>query len=226
MLDKSAGKDIQSKTDDQVELPILTERDATETPFNDSPQQTESFFKRNWKIVWTHLRDLINLPLISVFISLFIGLVPFLKGIFFGENAPLYDWITANIEELSSAALSVTLLNLGAKLSKGPRFNSTPDSISKSTFLSIVILKLIVVPLIGAGMVALLRYLNTFGFQDPVLLFVLMLQGASPTAINLSILATLHKNLEQDMANLLFFSYLASIVTITLNSILFIVIIR
>ncbi len=54
--------------------------------------------------------------------------------------------------------------------------------------------------------------LGVFAPLNPLFLFVLLLQNTSPTAINMQAIATMHGNHESEMAVLLFWQYMASIV--------------
>lgn len=52
---------------------------------------------------------------------------------------------------------------------------------------------------------------------DPMLRLVLLVQGATPTAINLSVITAMHNYLAKEMATVLFYQYLISIVSLTFN---------
>lgn len=216
--------EVEMRHQEQASLVQNAENQESEENVMQEKKETSStsLFKRiKWKSLVSFLKGCINVPMIVALIAIFIGLIPPLKGLFFGPDAIFSNAFTSVLEDVADCTVPMTLLNLGAKLAKGPILHSSPDSISKKTYVGIIVLKLIVVPLIASSIIYTLKVNNVVGMQDPMLLLVLMLEAASPPALNLSIMTSMLGSQEQDMANLLFFSYLAGIITVTGNTIFF-----
>ena len=57
---------------------------------------------------------------------------------------------------------------------------------------------------------------------DPLFIFVLLLESATPSAINLSVITTLHGHLARETSTLLFYEYITAVVLLTINVWLFI----
>ncbi|CAG8503323.1 7605_t:CDS:1 [Diversispora eburnea] len=145
-----------------------------------------------------------NPPLYAAILALIIGITRPLKVIFFGDNAPLAVF-TQSIEYIGTITIPLTLMALGAQLANLP----TRSKGGKSLFPSIgyiLICRFLVMPLIGIILVLLTK--NWF-VQDPMLWFILMLLASGPTAVNCLNLAYLNKSFEEEMATLLFYSYMA-----------------
>jgi predicted permease len=60
---------------------------------------------------------------------------------------------------------------------------------------------------------------------DPMLRLVLLIESATPTAINLSVITTMHNYLAKEMATVLFYQYLMAIISLTINVSLFLYVI-
>ena len=105
---------------------------------------------------------------------------------------------------------------LGANLSLY-RLESTELSMKSLIFTSAF--RMIIYPLIGIAIV--------FGSKlggliiDPMMEFVLLLMYATPPANQLLVMAQIHKNLEADFSKALLITYLASILTLTMYTALF-----
>ena len=87
------------------------------------------------------------------------------------------------------AFIPITLLLLGSNLSKGP--TKPRDAKALCNILVPVIIRLLVMPMLGGGLVWLMWYCRVVP-ADPLLLFVLLLINSTPSAVNLNLIATLH----------------------------------
>lgn len=56
---------------------------------------------------------------------------------------------------------------------------------------------------------------------DPMLRFVLMVESATPTAINLVVMSTLHAWRRAETSTLLFYEYIAALGTVTVSTLAF-----
>lgn len=85
---------------------------------------------------------------------------------------------------------------------------------------TLVFFRLVIYPWVGIGVIYYGAYWSGI-IKDKMMVFVLLLMYATPPANNLMIMATMHKNLESDLARNLLIAYLSSIVTLTLYIALF-----
>ena len=107
------------------------------------------------------------------------------------------------------------MLTLGSTLSHGP----STSNLKLSTIIAVVSTRLVVVPILGGLVVVAASALGVLpqssgGGDDLLFKYVLLLQQASPTAITLIVMATLHKSCVEETASLLFFEYISSALTL------------
>mmetsp|Transcript_5852 Transcript_5852/g.13868 ORF Transcript_5852/g.13868 Transcript_5852/m.13868 type:complete len:85 (+) Transcript_5852:1-255(+) len=74
---------------------------------------------------------------------------------------------------------------------------------------------MVLMPVFACVLIISLRYASLFP-SDRLLSFVLLLEAATPTAINLKILCALHKFNEKKITTLLFFEYLMAALPLTI----------
>lgn len=97
-----------------------------------------------------------------------------------------------------------------------------------SGYVAILFLTLVFSAVQWAAIVQLLAYAAPGSLlrDDLVMRLVLMIEGAVPAAVNLLTIASLNGFMEQTVANVLFYSYVLSIVTLTCASLGFVVILE
>ncbi|GFH14612.1 uncharacterized protein HaLaN_10702 [Haematococcus lacustris] len=86
---------------------------------------------------------------------------------------------------------------------------------------SVILCRLVLLPLCGTPLVALPFKAGWFGDIHPMAVVVMLVTNATPTAIIVHAIATMYRNREDDLAALLFWEYLASIVSLPLLTALF-----
>jgi len=108
------------------------------------------------------------------------------------------------------------MIVLGANLADGP----SSAKLSKSLLFCVSISKLVLLPLCGLAFTMFLTWLGVLP-DDPVLKFVLMIEGATPSAMSLVILCQTTGGGEKEMSSLQFWVYISSALTLTLFMTLF-----
>jgi predicted permease len=158
------------------------------------------------------IHRVMNPPLYAALAALIVGTNPVLKQIFFDENSPVYLTFTRTTEHLGNVTVPLTLLVLGAQLRNIPRARGEEMVPMASCVMTC---RFVVMPVIGVILVLVTyqHYLN-----DRMLWFVLMLLASGPSAVNCMNIAQLTGTFQEEMATLLFYSYiaLAPLLTITL----------
>ncbi|KAI9286439.1 auxin efflux carrier [Umbelopsis sp. AD052] len=159
---------------------------------------------------WHRAREIFNPPLLAAIVALVVGITPPLKHLFFSQDGVFYSSLTATIRQLGQACIPMVMITLGAELYTLPR-DTSPST--KEMVTAIIILKMLVMPILGGAAVLSLRQWVT---DDPMLLFVLILLAASPTAINLMTISQMTRRYESETATVLFYSYLVAAFTLTI----------
>jgi predicted permease len=126
----------------------LDEQASEEQPTIPEPPKTWTLrIKEQYQKTYALLSRVLNPIAIAVIISMFIGLIPPLKSLFFGDQAPL-QFITGVGTSLSGSSVAGIILLLGASL------NPKSASLKKpSMVIGIAIIRLLCMPLIGLSMV-------------------------------------------------------------------------
>ncbi|MCP3968088.1 MAG: hypothetical protein GY750_02080 [Lentisphaerae bacterium] len=158
------------------------------------------------------LRKVFTPPIIGLFLGLTVGLVPQLKSLFCFRGSLLYPVFSA-AEVISMATVPCALLVLGGNLANGP----VPGIINKRTIFSVIVTRLIIFPAIA---IVYVMFLRKTGLLPMSLLaaLVLVVEAGAPPANNLVVMASLaNPKMEQGLATLMFWCYLASIFTLTIT---------
>ena len=160
------------------------------------------------------IRKMFNPPIYASLLGIAIGLVTPVKGLLFGSGAPL-AFVTNALTITGEATVPAVMIGLGATLYNGP--NSA--SVGRRLLGGILVLRLVCMPLVGF---AVIHAFDRFGWlpADPTFRAVMMLEFATPPAINLSTMATLHGRMEKETGTLLFWAYLAAVPCLSLSVLL------
>ncbi|RGB25589.1 auxin efflux carrier [Rhizophagus diaphanus] len=146
--------------------------------------------------------EIMNPPLYAALFALVIGTIPFLKGIFFGVDAPLY-FLTRTAEQLGTISVPLTLLTLGAQVKTLPSENGKE---LVPQILYVTLSRFVIMPIIGTIIVV---YTKDYFLVDPMFWFILMSMSSGPPAVNCMNLAQITGNFQGEMATLLFYTYAA-----------------
>lgn len=154
----------------------------------------------------TPIIHILQPPTVATLLAFFVGMVPPIKSIVYGEDAPL-SFITDSLEILAGAMVPSVMLILGGMLAEGP----DESRLGLRTTIGIIIARLFVLPLIGVGVVGLADKLNFLIHGDPMYPFVLLLQYTTPSAILLGAVASLRGYAVKEASALLFWQHICAI---------------
>eukprot|EP01135_Chromosphaera_perkinsii_P010447 Nk52_evm10s2133 gene=Nk52_evmTU10s2133 len=167
---------------------------------------------KNTRIV---LSRIFNPPFFASLLGAIFGLITPLKNLMFAENgedkqsAPLY--IIADICcFLGGAAIPFSVIFLGSELSRG----TLGQNVNLKSVVSLCIGRLIVTPIICTPIVLALRHGGLLPEGNDIFLFVLLLEGAVPSAISLSLMCQLIGRSQHESSIILFYQYLCSFLTL------------
>lgn len=157
-----------------------------------------------WKEIFERY---ISPPFIANMLGIIIGLSPIKDYLY--EPQSLFRWVGHALILLGQAQVPVVLLILGVNMAKKP-----DEPLKKSFIFGVIFVRLILFPWIGIGLTRLALYFNLI-HNNPVLLFVLMLEAGTPPALNLVVMSHLVNMGQGKMALLQFWAYAFSILSLT-----------
>lgn len=184
-------------------------------------QQNKGTVSSKWKVLsWKILKGLVNVPTISITLGLIVACTTPLRRLFYGpddgENEENDDErgelevITSALSRLGGAAIPCMMIAIGGALSKGPG----GSKVSWRAVVALILIRLVVLPALGGWAVIAADEARLWKDNGQMFTLVLALQQAMPTALNVHTMASVNKNNEEVVASLLFWQYLACIVTI------------
>ncbi|KAJ9523759.1 hypothetical protein QJQ45_019952 [Haematococcus lacustris] len=199
---------------------------------------------RSWVYWEPVVSGVVSPPIISMLLALVIASVPVLKACFFSPTGAL-RLVGESTAMFGQCCIPSLMLVLGANLSKGGsakwavREAGRPEQqggqvgngprkagpgvakLPARVIASVILCRLVLLPLCGTPLVALPFKAGWFGDIHPMAVVVMLVTNATPTAIIVHAIATMYRNREDDLAALLFWEYLASIVSLPLLTALF-----
>ena len=157
------------------------------------------------------LKKLFSPPIIGMLTGVCVAMTP-LRNIFCvadGFLNPLYR--AAGV--LGEATVPCVLILLGGCLASGPG----RGVVNKRTVFSVILIKLIIFPAIAILYILLLRHLGALP-ANMLASIVLVIEAGSPPANNLVVMASVaNPDIEDGMATIIFWTYLSSIISLTIT---------
>lgn len=164
----------------------------------------------------TPIQHIMQPPTIASLLALIVGMVPLFKGFVFGTDAPL-SFFTDSLEILAGAVVPSVMLILGGMLAEGPN----DSALGTRTMIGITVARLLVLPLVGMGVVALADKLNFLVDGDRMYRFVLLLQYTTPTAILLGAIASLRGYAVKEASALLFWQHVCAVASLSVYIVIY-----
>jgi predicted permease len=153
------------------------------------------------------LKQMITPPILATLGAIVVVAIP--PAIAFWQESQLAQPVAAAATMLGAAAIPGAMLLLGANLADAPRSKGNARIIATTAAA-----RLIGIPLIGILWVSML---DRWGLltDDPVLQLVLLLESATPSAMNLIVMCQIHKRGEVEMSRLIAAMYVIGLFTMT-----------
>ncbi|CAI5981521.1 unnamed protein product [Closterium sp. NIES-65] len=155
-----------------------------------------------------HIYDVFRPPVLAACLAMLLGMVPQLDFLFFHRDGAL-RFLTDALAVLGQAMIPCILLVLGANLVKGPGASALP----MRTTLAVVVTRLVVVPLLGIAIVLCADRVGLLPPGDKMFRFVLLLQHAMPSSIQIGTACSLRGFGEQEVSAVLFFQHISAVFT-------------
>lgn len=158
------------------------------------------------------LKKLFSPPVIGMLTGVCVAMILPLKAAFCSTDGFLYPLYRAT-GVIGEATVPCVLILLGGCLASGPG----RGVVNKRTIFSVILIKLIIFPTIAILYVLLLRHLGALP-ANMLASVVLVIEAGSPPANNLVVMASVaNPDIEDGMATIIFWTYLSSIISLTLT---------
>lgn len=164
----------------------------------------------------TPIQHILQPPTIASLLAIIIGSVPQLRAFVFGKDAPL-SFFKDSLEILGGAMVPSVMLILGGMLAEGPN----ESKLGIRTTIGIVVARLLLLPVIGIGVVALSDKLNFLVANDAMFRFVLLVQYTTPSAILLGAIASLRGYAVSEASSILFWQHVFALFSLSLYIIIY-----
>lgn len=158
----------------------------------------------------TPVKHVLQPPTIATLLAFFVGLIPPLKTIVFGEDAPL-SFALDSLDILAGAMVPSVMLVLGGMLAEGPN----ESKLGIRTTIGIVVARLMLLPLVGIGVVWLADKMGLLIPGDQMYRFVLLLQYTTPSAILFGAIASLRGYAVKEASALLFWQHVLAVFSLS-----------
>lgn len=164
----------------------------------------------------TPIHHILQPPTIASLLAIIVGLVPAFKDFVFGDDAPL-SFFTDSLAILAGAVVPSVMLILGGMLAEGPN----ESGLGIRTTIGIMFARLLVLPLVGIGVVALADKLSLLVEGDEMYRFVLLLQYTTPSAILLGAIASLRGYAVSEASALLFWQHIFAVFSLSVYVVIY-----
>ncbi|KAF5791462.1 putative membrane transport protein [Helianthus annuus] len=165
----------------------------------------------------TPVRHILQPPTVATFLALIIGMVPSLKSIVYGDDAPL-SFLTDSLDIMAGAMVPSVMLVLGGMLAEGPN----ESRLGIRTTVGILVARLLILPMLGIGVVFAADRLSLLIEGDKMFRFVLLLQYTTPSAILFGAIASLRGYAVSEASALLFWQHVFALFSLSMYSIIYI----
>ncbi|KAL9230084.1 hypothetical protein vseg_005476 [Gypsophila vaccaria] len=165
----------------------------------------------------TPIKHVLQPPTIASILAITIGMVPQLKGLLFGDAAPM-SFLTDGLSIMAEAMVPFVMLVLGGMLAEGPDDQSR---LGLRTTIGIVVARLLVLPFIGIGVIMLAHNWGLLIEGDQMYKFVIFLHYVTPSAILLGAIASLRGYAVKEASSLLFWQHVFAVLSISLYMVVF-----
>ena len=173
---------------------------------------------------------ILNVPTVAIAVGLLVACTPALRRVFYGTNNEEEGdgesgsdeqgelaVVTSALRRLGGAAIPCMMIAIGGALARGPG----DAKVSWKAVVSLTLIRLVILPAAGGWLVLTAESWGAWADNGNMFTLVLLLQQAMPTALNVHTMASVHDNNEQVVAALLFWQYIACIVTIPVCVLIF-----
>ncbi|KAI4325723.1 hypothetical protein MLD38_031097 [Melastoma candidum] len=172
-------------------------------------QNLESFAEK------INLKSLLAPSTMGAIVGFIIGGVPLIRRLVIGQSAP-FRVIEDSALLLGDASIPIVTLIMGGNLLRGLR----SSGIQRSLVIGIMAVRYVLLPIIGIAVLKGLAYLGLL-HDDPLYVFILLLQYALPPAMNIGTMTQLFGAGESECSVVMLWTYAFASLSLTLWSTFF-----
>lgn len=159
--------------------------------------------------IWRAMTHLMTPPVLATLLAFVVGMAPPLAYAFFAKGGQL-SIVRQALTQLSGVVVPANLLVLGSNLSGGP----VRGALHAGTMAVIIFCRLAAMPALHVGGVILAQSVGVLP-NDALLATILMIEGATPSTMNIAVMSKLFgSECEKETMTLLFWMYITCIVTV------------
>eukprot|EP01016_Furgasonia_blochmanni_P009651 TRINITY_DN14007_c0_g1_i1.p1 TRINITY_DN14007_c0_g1~~TRINITY_DN14007_c0_g1_i1.p1 ORF type:complete len:219 (-),score=41.68 TRINITY_DN14007_c0_g1_i1:144-743(-) len=163
------------------------------------------------------LKEIMSGPLYAALIGFMLCAIPPLRNILINPNSFIKQTVMHSIAMCGRVVTPVVLFILGGSLTAA---DSTGAKMSGRTIGYITLIRLVLMPI--AGVLTILAFYHLGFLKDPMLMFVIIITYATPSAINLLVISTQYQpDKTKDIAKTLVTGYVLNIMTLPIVIYLF-----
>lgn len=149
------------------------------------------------------------LPSQAAILGIAVGCIPPVKALLYAPR-PALRVLAEALDTLGAGLIPTTIPLLGAVLYRGPGASRLPLHVTAA----VLLVRLVLQPMLSTALILAALRLRLFASPDPMFLLILLLSNATPTAINIQTLTVLYRVGEAEMATMLFWQYIAAVLTL------------
>ncbi|KAG2443954.1 hypothetical protein HXX76_002293 [Chlamydomonas incerta] len=173
-------------------------------------QQQQQQQQPLWRTV---LSGILTPPTVASLAAVVVASVPVVRDALYAPGGSLV-LVGEVIESLGAVCIPALLLVLGANLGRGP--GVAAGRLPAAAVMAAVGTRLLALPLVCGALLWSAWSAGLLPGCDPLSLLVMLVMHATPTAVLVHSMASIFNNAEDEVAVLLFWQYLASLVTLPL----------
>ncbi|PNW73583.1 hypothetical protein CHLRE_13g564850v5 [Chlamydomonas reinhardtii] len=163
-----------------------------------------------WRTV---LSGMLTPPTVASLAAVLVASVPVVRDALYASGGSLV-LVGEVVESLGAVCIPALLLVLGANLGRGP--GVAAGRLPAAAVVAAVVTRLLAVPLVCGALLWGAWSAGLLPGCDPLSLLVMLVMHTTPTAVMVHSMASIFNNAEDEVAVLLFWQYLASLITLPL----------
>ncbi|XP_039137847.1 protein PIN-LIKES 7-like isoform X1 [Dioscorea cayenensis subsp. rotundata] len=185
----------------QTKVPLLPEENVSENK--------QHFMEKLKPTLHRIVEELMTPPIVAVIVGFIVGVIPWIKSLIFGLNAPLRV-LQDSLKLLGDGLLPCIILILGGNLTRGLH----KSEIKTPVIVAIICMRYIVLPIAGIGVVRAVKGLGLLP-SDTLFAYVLLVQYTLPPGMSIGTMAQLFNAGQEECSVIFLWTYLVAALAVT-----------
>ncbi|KAI9478182.1 MAG: auxin efflux carrier [Benjaminiella poitrasii] len=177
---------------------------------HDDDQQNTTAIRRGIRWIVSIAQEYMSPPLYAALLALFVGLCPPVKNLLYDKDGFLYASLTKGIESCGKASVPLVLVCLGAQLKTIRETQPKSKPKHRRPIALCIFIRMLLLPICVLSIVFVFAKWGSKWSklaEDPMFIVSMIIVGCTPTAINLAQITQVNGVYEEEMLNVLFWSY-------------------